>query len=512
MRRLVIFSNRSKRAGDKASIFDVAPLRNNLEGRSLRGGALMLSSQIFLFLLNLGATMVLARLLIPQDFGLVAMVTAFTGVFYVLGDAGLATATIQRETVSHKEVSTLFVTNAGLGILLALLSVVLGRVLSWFYNEDRLLWMTVSLATGFLFESLSTQHRALIQRQMRFSSLLGCRVIATIFASVCAIAGAMLGLAYWSLVIRIIAERFAMMTALFIVVPWRPGVDLDFGYVKSMLRFGGYLTGSRLVVFLSRNLDSILLGRVWGSAILGLYKKAFDLLLLPISRINVPISSVVLPALSRLQGEPAAFRRFYIRALRLIVTFSSPSVVFCYVSATEIVQVILGEQWLSSIPIFRALGPAAFVGALDVASSWLLISLGDTRRQFRTTSIMGAGVLLSFAIGLPYGAMGVALGHSIATCLLRAPLFAYACRKTPITVSTIGHAVSIPVLGAILAGVITSIGMRIVPEHTAAIKRLMISAIWFGGVYSTMLFAPPWRKHFIDAYRLLRNQSVEKAT
>ena len=438
------------------------------------------------------------------------MVTAVTGIMGVLGSAGLSTATIQREDVTHKQVSTLFVANVGLGAILAVLCVLLGQLLSWFYDEPRLMGVTAALGLGFLFNGMTEQHLALIQRQMRFGALLVCRVVSNGIAAAAAISLAMAGFSYWSLVLRTIIEPAIMMTAVFIVMPWRPGLYLRLGHVRSLLRFGGYLTASRVVIFLSRNTDNVLLGRFFGSQSLGLYKKAYDLLLLPITRINGPLSTVVLPALSRLQDNPEKFRRFYTIALRLMVSFSAPLVVFCYASASDLVAVILGKQWVGAVPIFKALGPAAFVGTLNVAGSWILISLGNTRRQFKITLMIGSGVIVSFVVGLPYGPIGVAVAYSVASCVMRIPMFAYACKGTPIRLSTIGRAVVLPGIASALSGVTASFIGRAILESQPISIRLLSSAFVFFGTYLVVLLAPPWRTQFVDAFRMLKKKETHE--
>jgi O-antigen/teichoic acid export membrane protein len=219
-----------------------------------------------------------------------------------------------------------------------------------------------------------------------------------------------------------------------------------------MVAFGGHLTGASLCQYLNRNLDNVLIGKVWGEGSLGLYNRAYSLLLMPITQLNGPITNVALPALSRLQNDPARYRAYYRKALGLLATVGMPLVVFTGVDALRIVRFLLGEHWLGTVPIFQALAPAAFIGTFNVATGWLYVSLGRTARQLRWAILQTPVIVAGFFLGLPYGPVGVAAAYSAVTVLLRGPAFAYCLKGTFVRSSDIVGALLPAAVGSLVAG------------------------------------------------------------
>jgi O-antigen/teichoic acid export membrane protein len=172
----------------------------NLKEKTIRGGMARLCAQAANFFLRFGSLMILARLLDPKDFGLVGMVTAFTGVLTLFRDFGLSAAAVQHVTVTEEQSSTLFWFNVVVGVLLGLLAVASAPAIAAFYREPRLFGVTVALSFGFVFNSIGVQHSALLQRQMRFTALAVIGVLSLVVGTAIAIGGAVAGIGYWSLV------------------------------------------------------------------------------------------------------------------------------------------------------------------------------------------------------------------------------------------------------------------------------------------------------------------------
>ena len=439
--------------GKDERYFKTDHLQKDLGRRSVRGGAATISAQFVRhFVIGLAATAILARLLTPADFGLLAMVAAFTNLLARFKDLGLAMATIQRKEINHDQVSTLFWVNVGLGALMTLLMGALAPLIAWFYGEPRLLTITLALAVALVFGGLTVQHQALLQRQMRFSALAVVQVVAPAVGAIVGIISAFLGAGYWALVIMQLTTTVTMALGIWFVCGWRPGKPVRGADVRSILAFGGNLTGANLLNYLVRNLDNILIGWCWGAGALGLYSRAYALLLLPIRHINGPLTSVAIPALSRLQDDPARYRLYYQKGIQLLVAFGMPLVVFMFVVADKVILLVLGSQWGEAVPIFRMLGPAAFLGTFNVAGSWVLISSGRTDRQLRWMVMSSTVVVVAFLIGLPWGAIGVAGAFSIAQCCLRGPGIIYCYRGTLLRFRDLLEALWRPAFAACTAG------------------------------------------------------------
>ena len=232
----------------------------NLEGYSLRGGVATIVSQVLRFLIGIAATVMLARLLTPLDYGLIGMIGAITGFLGIFKDLGLDSALIQRAHVTAEQISTLFWINAGMGLALALTTVAIAPGVAWFYGEPSLMWVTVVLAPPFLLGGIIVQHEALLRRQMRFVRLAALEIGSLLTASIVSIFLAWHQASYWALVGGQIAAALTRFLGLWMLVNWRPRLRTDFSGIRSMLAFGRNLTGFAFVNYFSRNLDNLLIG------------------------------------------------------------------------------------------------------------------------------------------------------------------------------------------------------------------------------------------------------------
>jgi PST family polysaccharide transporter len=251
----------------------------DLKEKTIRGGVARMAAQVANFVLRIGSLMVLARMLNPRDFGLVGMVTAFTGVLNLFRDFGLSTATVQRAEVSEDQISTLFWINLAVGALLAILAVALAPAVAAFYHEPRLLWITAVLATSFLFNAAGVQHSAIVQRQMRFTALAVINTVSLIVSTAVAIAMAEWGYGYWALVAMTIAGPLVSTAGLWMAVKWMPGMPRRRAGLRSMMRFGGTITLNGAVMYVAYNLEKVLLGRFWGAEAIGIYGRAYQLVI-----------------------------------------------------------------------------------------------------------------------------------------------------------------------------------------------------------------------------------------
>jgi O-antigen/teichoic acid export membrane protein len=233
---------------DSTAPLSTEHLRTDLKRRSVRGGLITIISQGAQFLIQMAATVVLARLLVPADFGLVAMVTAFTSVAQGFADLGLSEATIQREDITHKQVSTLFWINVSIGLVLMLATVGMAPVLAWFYRDTRLKGITFAVSLTFLIGGLRVQHDALLRRQMRFTSMSIRDVASSAMGVTVAIVMAWKGAGYWAIMALPLITNFAQMALSWLMVGWIPGLPRRDAQVGSMIAFGGKVAVSYVLL------------------------------------------------------------------------------------------------------------------------------------------------------------------------------------------------------------------------------------------------------------------------
>jgi PST family polysaccharide transporter len=407
---------------DRDQYFRTDDLREGVAGRAIRGGAFTVGSQASQFVIGLLATMVMARLLTPRDYGLIGMVTVVTGFLTIFKDIGLSRATIQRNVLTHDEASSLFWINGAVGVGIALLTAAIAPAIARFYGEPRLTNITIALACGFLVSGFSVQHQALLRRRMRFGILAANDVFSITLASVVGITMAFERMSYWAIVGNQLTFTISGAVLAWTVCRWRPSLPKRSTPVREMLAFGGNITGFTVLNYFSRNTDDLLIGRFWGSQQLGLYAKAYQLLLFPLNQINLPIGGVAVPTLSRIVDEPERYRAAFARTLDKIVLITMPLVVFLMVCSDWLIAVVLGSQWVGAAKIFMWLAIAGFVQPIGYTTGWLFTSQNRTGELLRwgvMSSVLAVG---SIAAGVHWGAEGVAKSYGLTSALITTPL------------------------------------------------------------------------------------------
>lgn len=435
-----------------AEFFRTDDLRSDLGRKTARGGAYTVASTGVNFVVSTGGMIVLARLLTPDDFGLIGMVTAILAFATLFKDIGLSRAVVQRPEITHGQVSTLFWINVALSTGVATLLAAATPLIVTFYDEPRLTWINVAMAGMFLISGLSLQHRALLERRMHFGVLTLTQVVSVAIGTAAAIAAATAGLGYWSLVILPAVTQVVTMLILWGACTWRPGPPRRGTGVRPMLAFGGHVTGFQVLNTAVRNVDNILIGWYWGAAPLGLYTRAYALMMLPAQRFNGPMTSVAVPALARMVDQPSTYRNSYTKALNGLAMCTAPAAIAMGVVAPELIPLVLGEQWTDAVAIFIALVPAAVMAATNVAAGWVYLSYGHVHRQWKWSLIEMWPLVIAMVIGLQWGALGVAIGVSVTRVVLKLPGLAWAYRGTPLRLTDFLSANTFPLLLSALTG------------------------------------------------------------
>jgi PST family polysaccharide transporter len=400
-----------------------------LKRRSAKGAALTLAGQGAKFVLQFGSQVALARLLLPTDFGLLAMVGPLVTAAVLLTDLGLSTATVQRLTISQSELSSLFWLNVLIGCGLALLAVFAAPLAALFYHTPAVAPVMATMAVALLLSSLAAQHLAILNRRMRFGAIALIEVGALAAGIVAGIAGALSGVGYWSLVAMQITNGAATLAMAWGFSRWqpsRPGIDRG---ALHLVRFGGTVTGYNLLGYLITNLDNILIGARFGAGPLGIYDRAYKLTFQPLWQMTAPAARVAVPLLSRLAGNDAEYRSAYLAMLGGVLSLTTPGILCAIVFARPIILVLLGERWADSAPIFAWLGVAALTLQLRQAASWLFVSQGRAEEQLKWGGIGSAAIILGYLIGIWWGPKGVAMSAAISSAVIQIPTMWWAVTR-----------------------------------------------------------------------------------
>ncbi len=471
-----------------------ADLNANLREKTMFGFIAVIGSNGIRFIIQMAGIVILARILFPEDFGLMAMVVAITGFFNVFKDAGLSMATIQRKEISHEQISTLFWIILAISFLFMICICAISPAVAWFYGDDRLFLITLSLSISIFIGGFGLQHRALLRRRMNLVTVAGIDISVQLISTIIGICLALLGTKYWALVGMHASRPLIATLLLWMLCPWRPGLPKRGSGVKQMLAFGGHLSFSRIMGYLVNNLDKVLIGSIIGSYTLGLYTKAYSLMMRPIRQVNLPLSNTIIPALSRLQNDHAGYRNYFRKAIFLSTTLAMPIIIFLFIATQEIIIIILGEKWGGAVPLFKALVPAAFIYTFNGTLGWALIPLGKTKHLMKITIIEGICILSAFLIGIKWGALGVSLSISIQAVMMRPIFMWYSFKNSLIRFKDFFMAVYRPALASIITGaIILKFKINFVQANNIY-SLLILAAAYFFLYFSLWVFIPGGRK------------------
>lgn len=467
-----------------------------LKRKSVRGGAVTMLSKGISILIQLTSTVILARLLTPEDYGVIAMVAAVTGFAGLFGDLGLSSAAIQKKGLTLAQQSNLFWLNVAAGALLTALVAAASPLVVLFYGKPELFWVNIALSFSFLIGSFGSQHGAMLVRKMQF----GRQAVASIFGAlvglgVC-INFALKGLSHWALVWANLSGAAVTTILLFVLSSFRPGWMTKGTGIREMLRFGANVTAFDFINYFHRNLDNLLIGKFVGAGALGFYSRAYTLLMLPINILRSPIKAVGFPALSSLKEQPDAYRNYYKKVTQLLALASMPLTAYLFVSAEGIIYLLLGEDWMGITPIFARLALVAFVQPVITLWGIVVLSRGMGRRYVQMGIFNTGCSAIGFVGGLPWGTVGVATGYAIVTYTTALPILAWAFRDTPLRLGDFLSAVARPFVASV-ASAGTWLVISSFWDDINLLGSLALSAIFVGGLYLLVLrVLPGWQNDF----------------
>lgn len=448
---------------------------SNLKQRTVRGSALTVASHTIAGVLRAGSMIILARMLTPGDFGLVAMPALITGFVGMFKDLGLSMSTIQRAEITQAQVSTLFWVNVAAGAIITLVTSAMAPAIAWFFGEPSLISITLVSSLGFLLGGFTVQHQALLKRQMKFASLAALEVFSMVFSMAVAILAAHWGAGYWSLVYMSVAMPLATMIGSWVLCGWRPGMPVRRAGIRSMIAFGGNYTGFSFLNYFARNLDNILIGWRWGTVQLGLYTRAYGFLMLPISQINVPLMTVAMPVLSRLHQKPDQYRRFYLKMLSILTFITMPTSLFLFIASNDLVLLLLGSQWTQASRIFGILGLSVMAQSIYNTQGWIHMSIGRADRMLKFGVLSSIAFVISFFIGLPWGAIGVAVCYTIVFYIIFIPCMWYAGQPIGLTLPLMASVVWRPFLASVGGALLAGLALWAIGSSAGYFVRLAIS-------------------------------------
>ncbi|WP_375426334.1 lipopolysaccharide biosynthesis protein [uncultured Friedmanniella sp.] len=407
--------------------------RKALGNQAARGVLVTVGSQVIKIVLQVVGVVLLARLLTPGDYGLVAMVTAVIGVAEIFRDFGLSTAAIQAKTLSHAQRDNLFWINTAAGAAFTILVFFCAPLIAMLYGRPELVQLTHVLSFVFVLNGLGTQYRADLNRRLRFTALAAVDIAAPAVALALAVVAALAGAGFWALAVQQIVLSVVLLIGNGWTAHWVPRRPRP-APMRELFTFGWKWAGSVFIGYLGNNVDSLTIGTRFGSVSLGLYNRAFQLLMTPLGQLRGPTTKVALPVLARLTEDRDASHRYLMRgqaALGLTLVIGLGLVIG---AAEPITSIFLGAQWTSVEPILRLLAVAGIFQTLAYVGLWIYLAHGLTTELLQYTVISVSIKVGCILLGSTWGVIGVAWGFALAPAISWPLSFWWLSRKSTVTV------------------------------------------------------------------------------
>jgi len=457
----------------------------SLKERTLQGITWSFITRILGQLVQYGVSIVLARILFPADFGLVGMVSVFTGFAAIFIDFGVGSAIVQRTDIDDRQLRAAFGATVVVGAVTTLLVAAAAPLIAAVYHRDELVALTRVSAAGFLLSSIGVVPRAMLMRGMQIKRLMLLDLAVFVASSACSVVLAVAGAGVWTVVVSALVTAVGQTLLPILFGPWRVGFDADMGHIRPLMTMSLNLLGFNIINYWSRNIDNLLIGRMLGETSLGLYARAYALMLLPITQITTVLASSMLPMLSRVHDDRARSKNLFLRALGMIALVGFPMMLGLASVADPFVRALYGPKWLGLIPLLRVL---AVVGALQMLTNptgWLFVSQGRTDLILRWGLGACSAIIVALLIGASFGsALSVAVAYLVINVILFAPCLWLAGTTVAASLGDIFKVIAAPALCAIVMAAVVA-GMdwvlpAVVPELLRLASEVAVGAAVYG--------------------------------
>ncbi len=421
----------------------------------------------------------LARLLSPADFGLLALVTVFTGFAGIFSNFGISSAVIYQRETSDAELTFAFWVNLAVGLIVTCICVAAAPLVGSFYGDARVITLMRISSLTFIFASLGLLPSCLLQKEFRFRELAVADISSTAAGGVLAVTMAFRGWGVWSLAAQSVATALFSAILKLILVRWRPRFRFRWRDGEALWRFGTNLLGFNLVNYWCRNGDNLLVGKFCGAVELGFYSRAYSLMLLPITQVGTVLSAVMFPTLAAMQNSKEAFRKTYLLACQSIAVITFPLMLGLMIEADDFIAVLWGPRWHGVVPIIRVLALAGLGNAVYTTVGWIYTATGNTALMFRWMLISMPIMFASYAAGLPWGAYGVAVAYTIAFySVLWVPAWVIAGRVIDLSFGDVMCSLAKPLAASLFSGACMLAGRLILTEAgiSSSLPRLLLVA------------------------------------
>ncbi len=429
---------------------------------------------------------ILVRLLEESDFGLMALLNVVMSFALIFMDFGVSNGIIHKKEVSPLQLSTLYWLTILLSLGISLIVVLTAPLMAWFYGEEALKSLLFIIAAGVLINSFSYPMRVLMNKQLKFDQLGIISIVAFICSFTATILLAINGFGVYSLVIGLVVRTVAE-GILTLLLGWRAyGLRWEFNLkkVNFFLKFGSFQMGENLLTFFVQQFDTLLIGKLLGTEVLGSYDIIKRLLLRPIQTINPILTNVSFPLMSKVQKEIEQLSTIYLKQLNYICSLNFPIYLFLFFNSSAAIQFLFGPKWLAYETVFQLLAIAFAIMATGNPVGSLLLAKGRANWGFYWNLVLFTLIPAAIFVGAKWGILGIATILLSLQALLVLPNYLYLVKPLiRADYNNYFRQIFLPLLLALVMGLSTYLVNRYMPFDLALFWEISLLALIGGGVY-----------------------------
>ena len=362
-------------------------------------------------------SIILARLLLPEQFGLIAMLMIFMAIAQSFIDSGFGQALIQKQDVTHIDECSIFYFNILVGFLATVLLCIASPWIAGFYNQPLLVPLTCALSLNMIINAFGIVQTTLLTKQIDFKTQLKVSVIATVISGTIGITMAFNGFGVWSLVAQSLGSNLFRTILLWFFNTWRPSLVFSLDSLRVMFTFGSRLLASGLLDTVFRNIYIVVIGKLFTPADLGFYSRATSLQELPVLNISAIIGRVTFPVFSSVQDDKPQLKRGVRKALTMLVMINFPMMIGLAIVAKPLVLLLLTEKWAPCIPYLQLLCVVGMLYPLHVINLNVLAAQGRSDLFLRLEILKKILIVIAIAVTYRWGIIAMIYGQIATSCL-----------------------------------------------------------------------------------------------
>ncbi|WP_341200553.1 lipopolysaccharide biosynthesis protein [Croceibacter atlanticus] len=355
-------------------------------------------SQTITFVLSL----VLMRLITPKEFGLLGMITVFSGFLSVFKDFGFGSSLIQKKNLKNIDVNTIYWTTVAIGALLTTTLILFAPLIANYYNELKLFDLTLALSSVFLLQSFSSVQLSLAKKEMKFKLIFKVNTVSVLIASILSLVLAYLDFGVWALVFQQVIGTLLISIGFYIFSNYKPSFIWSLNILKSHLKFSLPLVGRGSINYWSRNADNFFIGKFMGAELLGIYTRSYAVMMMPVSRISGVLSSVLFPSLSLIQDDLKRINKIFLKVTKTIAFITFPLMLILLLGAKDFVVSLFGENWLKMIPVLQILSIIGAIQSLGTLNGNIFLVKNRTDIAFKINMINSSVYIIGFYFSSHY--------------------------------------------------------------------------------------------------------------